>query len=156
LLRRAYRDKSSLPGQQARLIDLSPDGSALLVGKIISDVPSAQELWVEPLLAGAPRRLGNLLADGGVSATWSSDGRQLNHCYKGELHIARSDGTELRKLATVVNPDQYFRWSHDGGKVRFSMLDEKSGKYSLWEVSVSSGAMRWTGKHLEKQLKRPE
>ncbi len=138
--------KVPLPGDKAKLIDLSPDGTELLVGKMISaDAVSGGvvELWVEPLLAGAPRRLGNLLAEG-PSAAWSPDGQQLIYPYKKELHIARSDGTELRTLASVAAFGQvgFMRWSPDGSKVRFSTLDGKSPKFSLWEVSVADGTLR--------------
>ncbi len=132
------------PGNKAKLIDLSPDGTELLVGKLISaDAMSGAvvELWVEPLLAGAPRRLGNLLADG-PAATWSPDGQQLIYSYKKELHIARNDGTELRKLAVLPHIPGFFHWSPDGSKVRFSILDEISYKFSLWEVSVTTGELR--------------
>jgi serine/threonine protein kinase/Tol biopolymer transport system component len=133
-----------LPGKKAKLIDLSPDGTELLVGKMISaDAANGAfvELWVEPLLAGAPRRLGNLLAEG-PSAAWSPDGQQLIYPYKKELHIARSDGTELRKVATITELPGFFRWSPDGNRVRFSTMDAKTSKYSLWEVSLPSGDLR--------------
>jgi serine/threonine protein kinase len=124
-----------LPGNRAKLIDLSPDGSELLVSKTISEdaANGVYELWVEPLLAGAPRRLGNLLSDG-PAATWSPDGQQLIYPYKKGLHVARSDGTELRTLASVAAFGQVglMRWSPDGSKVRFSTLGGKSLKFSLW------------------------
>jgi eukaryotic-like serine/threonine-protein kinase len=134
-----------LPGNKAKLIDLSPDGSELLVGKWVSadDKIAVVELWVEPLLAGAPRRLGNLLTDGPAGA-WSPDGQQLIYTHNKELRIARSDGTELRKLAAVTDFGQvgFMRWSPDGSKVRFSTIGEKSSKFSLWEVSIDNGALR--------------
>ncbi len=133
-----------MPGNKAKLIDLSPDGSELLVGKLITsdDKNSLVELWVQPLLAGAARRLGNLLTDG-PAAAWSPDGQELIYSHNKELHIARSDGTELRKVASVANFGQvgFMRWSPDSSKVRFSTIDGKSLKFSLWEVSVDSGAL---------------
>ncbi len=129
---------------KAKLTDLSPDGSELLLGRIAnngSQTPPV-ELWIKPLLGGeAPRRLGTLLANPTATA-WSPDGKQLIYAINKELHIARSDGTELRKLATAVEPPSFLRWSPDGSKVRFSLRDKQdSFKLSLWEVSVESGAI---------------
>jgi eukaryotic-like serine/threonine-protein kinase len=132
-----------LPRGDTKLIDVSPHGSELLVGKSIgSDSSNGEtELWVDPLFAGAPRRLGNLIADGPV-AVWSPDGRQLIYAYKKELHIARSDGTDLGKLATAPGRLGFLRWSPDGSNVRFSVAEEKDNKLSLWEMSVANGALR--------------
>ena len=132
-----------LPAHRGRLMDLSPDGSELLVGVMIRGdaMDTINELWVEPLITGAPRRLGTLLADNAAGA-WSPDGKQLIYAYKRELHIARSDGTEVRKLATAPGPVRLIRWSPDGSKVRLSTWDGINAKSSLWEVSISSGAVR--------------
>lgn len=131
-----------LPRGDAKLIDVSSHGSELLVGKSIGydSNNAATELWVDPLFVGAPRRLGNLIADGPV-AVWSPDGRQLIYAYKKELHIARSDGTDLRKLATAPGRLGFLRWSPDGSNVRFSVAEEKDNKLSLWEMSVANGAL---------------
>jgi len=49
-----------------------------------------------------------------------------------ELHIARSDGTEIRKLAAPTGSSPYWvRWSPDGSRVRFSVDDA-----SLWEAPI--------------------
>jgi len=43
-----------------------------------------------------------------------------------ELHIARSDGTEIRKLATPTGSSPYWaRWSPDGSRVRFSVDESR-------------------------------
>ncbi len=128
----------------AKPINLSPDGTELLLGRTISSDSkgSLAELWVERLPHGEPRRLGNLLAEDGAAA-WSPDGRELIYALNNEFHIARSDGTELRTLTTAVDKPQFLRWSPDGSKVRFSIEDEKvRGRFSLWEVSLNDGHLR--------------
>jgi eukaryotic-like serine/threonine-protein kinase len=125
------------------LLDLSPDGR-LLLGRDAGGTGWAlrTELWVKPLLGGdAPRRLGNLIAHN-LAAAWSPDGQELIYAVNKELHIARSDGTEIRKLATATALPKSLRWSPDGSKVRFAAHDERDpDKLSLWEVSVATGTL---------------
>ncbi|MGA7413293.1 MAG: protein kinase [Bryobacteraceae bacterium] len=129
----------------ARLIDLSPDGAQLLLGRILGgDAPiPLMELWVKPLLGNeAPRRLGNLSANY-TAAAWSPDGKQLIYAVNKELHIASSDGTEIRRLATAPMAPHVMRWSPDGSKVRLTVKEREGSLMSrLWEVSVESGAVR--------------
>ena len=115
-----------------------------LLGRTIGNdaFGTLDELWVQPLLGGVPRRLGNLVAQN-AAAAWSPDGQQLIYAIHNELHIARSDGTEVRKLATASDAPAFLRWSPDGSKVRFSLPDSKNRlKFSLWEVSVASGELQ--------------
>jgi Tol biopolymer transport system component len=91
------------------------------------------ELWAAPLLGGSARRLGGLGAQIGAAA-WSPDGQQVVYAANGELHIARSDGTEVRKLATFSGAAIWVRWSPDGSRVRFSVVSVGTGHTSLWEA----------------------
>ncbi len=125
------------------ILDLSPDGTELLLGRTTLEETRTvlSELWAQPLLGGAPRRVGNLLAQDNAAA-WSPDGHELIYTINHELHIARSDGTEVRKLATAAESPTFLRWSPDGSRVRFSLPENKGRlRYSLWEVSVASGEM---------------
>jgi eukaryotic-like serine/threonine-protein kinase len=128
---------------RAKLIDLSPDGTELLVGRTArADARNVLfELWVAPLLGAAPRRLGNLFAEG-PAAAWSPDGQQVVYAWHKELHIAGRDGAELRKLAATSGIPVFLRWSPDGSKVRFSLRPEQGTKLSLWEVTVDGGGLR--------------
>src|SRR6185437_5976442 len=126
-------DSLPLPGylQGMFLADLSPDRSELLLikGGWLSSVP--QPLWVAPLGA-APRRLGNLR--GGLGAAWAPDGQQLVYVKGQELDLARSDGTPLRKVVSVAGEPSDPRWSPDGRKIRFTVMDSAHSN-SIWEVS---------------------
>jgi Tol biopolymer transport system component len=119
------------------------------------------EFWVAPLLGGSPRRLGNLMAthrDWLISGTgfptprrygewpeqqsaavWSPDGQQLVYARDMELHLARSDGTEVRKLAAFAGYPFFVRWSPDGHRLRLSVSGRGDTAASLWEVSVDDG-----------------
>jgi DNA-binding winged helix-turn-helix (wHTH) protein len=97
----------SLSVKNARLEDVSPDRTELLVCESPTAVPPCP-LRSVPLLGGSARRLGNLLARRG-SAAWSPDGQQVVYARGKELHIARRDGTEVRKLATVAGDPAWVR-----------------------------------------------
>ena len=120
------------------LVDISPDRTEGLVCANTTS-QAACELWAVPLLGGSARRLGNLLVQLQGSA-WSPDGQQLVYTRDGELHIARSDGTELRKLATLPGVPYWVRWSPDGSILRLSVSTDT--ETSLWEVSIHDGSMR--------------
>jgi len=121
------------------------------------------EFWVAPLLGGSPRRLVDLIAtqrdwlqagtgnptprrqrwfEHQSAAAWSPDGQQLVYARDMELHLARSDGTEIRKLATFAGFPFFVRWSPDGHYVRLSVSGIGDASASLWEVSVDDGHVR--------------
>jgi Tol biopolymer transport system component len=121
--------------KDAFLVDISPDRTELLLCRY-GDTPAPCELWVAPLLGGSARRLGDLVAQGGAAA-WSPDGQQVVYARNGELHIARGDGSEVRKLATFAGTPFWLRWSPDGSRVRFT-VDPGTGPddSSLWEARI--------------------
>jgi len=108
-----------LPVQDGFVVDISPDRTELLLCRH-EDSSGRCELWVAPLLGGAARRLGDFVTAMGTAA-WSPDGQQVVYARDRELHIARSDGTEIRKLATLALDPFWVRWSPDGSRVRFSV-----------------------------------
>jgi len=124
------------------LADLSPDRSDYLLIKfdlatLEADL-GAGTLWTAPAIGGPPRRLGNLTASW---AAWSPDGQQFAYVHNKELHIARSDGTEIRKLASLSDFPFLPRWSPDGRTLRFSSSNAYNSSYSLWEVSTDGSRL---------------
>jgi hypothetical protein len=122
------------------------------------------EFWVAPLVGGSPRRLGDLIAthrdwlssgtgfptprryglyvEQQSAATWSPDGQQLVYARDMELHLARSDGTEVRKLAAFAGFPFFVRWSPDGRRLRLSVSgtgDKRRpcGKFPLTTAACS-------------------
>ena len=121
-----------VPLKDAVTVDISPDRTELLLCRHPT-LFAPCELWVAPLLGGPARRLGDLVAQH-AAAAWSPDGRQVVYARHGELHIARSDGTEVRKLAKLAGEPYFLRWSPDGSRVRFSIV--KGVVSSLWEARI--------------------
>jgi Tol biopolymer transport system component len=107
---------------------IAPDGSELL----LKDVSSCA-LWMAPAMGGSRRWLGDLVATGG--ADWSPDRRQIVYVKGHELHIARSDGSELRKLATLEGDANNPMWSPDGQRIRFTVAVATNAS-ALWEIAT--------------------
>ncbi len=110
--------------------DLSPDGSELLIrGHLISE--NEEPLWLIPTVGGVARRLGNLL---GHDATWSPDGQSVIYASGNDLMIARTDGSDSRKLISVPGRAFWLRTSPDGRKLRFTVLDTRRHTSEIWQT----------------------
>src|SRR5204863_9554448 len=105
-----------------QLADISPNGSELLILQITpaNEVP----IYVLPLPAGLPRRVGDILAH---DASWSPNGEQIVYARGNELYLAKPDGSDSRRLATLTDGASWLRWSPDGKLLRFTMDDSKGG-----------------------------
>jgi Tol biopolymer transport system component len=104
-------------------LNVSPDGAELLV----KDYGAAGrgQFWSLPILGGSPRQLGNIV---GIDGSWSPDGSMLVYSDNSELFLARSDGTESRKLVSVRDESYSPPWSPDGSKLRFNVDDSRTTK----------------------------
>jgi eukaryotic-like serine/threonine-protein kinase len=112
-------------------LNVSPDGAELLV----KDQGTVYEgdLWRLPIVGGSPRRLGAIVAQ---DAAWSPDGGLLAYLHGSELFLAKSDGTDSRKLASLTGRGFYPAWSPAANKLRFTVIDDRTNASSLWEVSA--------------------
>jgi Tol biopolymer transport system component/predicted Ser/Thr protein kinase len=114
-------------------LSISADGSELLAQEQLSPTAQTGPLWSIPILGGSPRRLGDIVSGYGA---WSPDGKTVAYTNGNDLFLAKSDGTESRKLVSMEGFafDPFF--SPDGSKLRLSVQDAKTGAASLWEVSA--------------------
>jgi len=112
------------------LMDISHDRTEFLVCRFLG-FPFC-ELWVEPVVGGSPRRLGNLVAH--EAAAWSPNGLQLAYVRGGELHLASRDGSEIRKLASIGGMDLH--WSPDGRRIVASVSGDANHPTRLWETQA--------------------
>ena len=122
----------SAPSLSMRILSVSSDGSSLLV----SDEPGTAfdgPLWALPVLGGLPRRLGDAV---GHAAAWSPDGQRLVYARGNDLFLARSDGSEARKLLSMDGWPSSPQWSPDGRMLRLTLQDQKTSATALWEMSA--------------------
>jgi eukaryotic-like serine/threonine-protein kinase len=113
------------------LTDISPNGAELLVFRISS--LSDWTLWTVASSGGPARRLGDVA---GSDAIWSPDSQRIFYTKRSDLYVARSDGTQPRKILTVSGQAWRPRISPDGSRIRLTVDDPRSSTYSLWEVST--------------------
>ena len=116
--------------------DVSPDGSELLVlgqrEPFKGALPTA-ELWIVPLVGGTPRRVGDLRAH---EAAWSSDGRNIAFTTGSEdVYLARSDGSDSRRIWRAPGTARWPALSRDGRTLRVTVFP-KSSPPSLWEIGA--------------------
>ena len=129
-----------LPSVDMVPLDLSPDGSELLVvdGQ---GAPPKGPLWTLRLLGGSPRRLGDLIAE---TAAWSPDGKNLVYTDLGNVFLANSDGSGSRKLLSVPGDILNIAWSPDGSMVRFDATETAGtvGQQVEWEVAADGTGLQ--------------
>jgi eukaryotic-like serine/threonine-protein kinase len=121
-------------------LGLSPDASEILLidGQ---GAPPKGPLFSVPVFGGAPRRIGDFVAE---TAAWSPDGKLLAYSNLGDLFVAKSDGTESRKLAGIGGDIRTITWSLDSSHLRFDS-SETAGTVGLQverEISVDGSGMR--------------
>jgi serine/threonine protein kinase/Tol biopolymer transport system component len=119
--------------QGVGIADISPSRTELLITSSSSATILEGPIWILPLPAGSPRRVGEVLAH---DAAWSNDGQQITYAFGKELYLAKSDGTESHKLVSLPGIAFFLRWSPDGSRLRFTMQESGKTAYSLWEVGA--------------------
>ena len=119
------------PSEGLNPLSVSPDGAELLA------IDKPGDLWSLPTIGGSPHRLAKTIAldPFGSDAAWSADGKMLVYCNRGDLYLAKSDGTEARKVVSVPGRLYAPQLSPDETKIRFSVDDPVNGQ-ALWEVST--------------------
>jgi DNA-binding winged helix-turn-helix (wHTH) protein/Tol biopolymer transport system component len=109
------------------LVDVSPDGTNLLVMSVPKEDSVTYPLWDVRVLGGSARRLGEA-----VDASFSPDANSAAYSTpEGDIWVVQSDGTGAHKLASVGGAVTDVGWSPDDRVIRFSRDGE------LWEMSSS-------------------
>ena len=119
--------RKETPFVDPNIFDISPNQSELLVSGAGHE--TGRDLWVVPVPAGAPHRVGDVIVYG---ACWAPDGVHILYTQGHDLYSVKHDGTEIRKIATVAGFPGRPRYSPTGDRVRFTVY-ERNG-LSLWEM----------------------
>jgi len=122
--------------------DISPDRSQLLVGNGYPKATDSAtersdadtELWVQPLPAGAPHRVGNIYAS---AACWTPDGLHVLYADEDTVMVANKDGSEPHQLAKVSGIVRSLRFSPDGQRIRFYVSHSRSDSNTIWEMDAA-------------------
>ncbi len=135
----------TLPVPSMFPVDISPDGSSFLVVNG-SGYPATGPFWSLPILGDSPRRLGDVA---GHIGEWSADGKKLAFGRGQSVYLAKADGTDVRKIATLKNIVSGLAISKDGSSVQIETEEISQsgtsvvvGERSIWEVSASGSTPR--------------
>jgi len=116
--------------------DGSPVRPELLAGGgAFQGMTPDRPLWVVPLPAGPPHRMGDIIAH---DACWAPDGSRLVFANKNDLFVVKPDGSQVRKLAASIYAN-WMRFSPDGTRLRFNVFDESS--VDIFEMGVDGRGM---------------
>jgi Tol biopolymer transport system component/DNA-binding winged helix-turn-helix (wHTH) protein len=121
----------AIPLPDVYVPDIAADGSALLIADV-KDTEKEARLWSVPLPTGSPQRLDD---SSGQAATWSRDRSEVVFAHGSDIYVANGNGSQPRKLATVDGSAFDLRFSPDGRRLRFDVLDSRNGSRALWEVN---------------------
>lgn len=118
------------------LCDLTPDGSAMLLRNLIHSRNDDEPLYIESR-GSAAQRVGNILA---YDAAWFPQTKRILYSADGVAYSTDLSGKSSKRLFTVPGNAFWFRWSPDGTRLRFTVLDRKSEATSIWEVVAGNSA----------------
>jgi len=120
------------------IASISPDRSELLVLNGVAPTSAIAEdlaeLWVQPLPAGAAHRVGNILVSSG--GCWTPDGLQIVYAVGHAVMIANKDGSEPHRLAELPGVPRGFRFSPDGRRIRFFVIQPQTESRTIWEMNA--------------------
>ena len=123
----------ALPTPTMTPLSVSPDGSTLLVADEVGQTAFHGPLWSVPVLGGSARKLGDIDTP---SAEFSPDGQTIAYVSGNDLFLAKSDGSQSRKLVSLSDAVFDPIWSPDAKSIRFRLGGGFNSVGSLWEVGA--------------------
>jgi serine/threonine protein kinase/Tol biopolymer transport system component len=132
----------SVPGLDPEVMDISPDGSSMLVSTVEKE-KSVHTCWNVHILGGSFRRLGEDMLRG----SFSPDGNSVAYFNSaGEIWVVQSDGTGAHRIGAPGSVGSNTNWSPDGKTIRFG----RDGR--IWEISVNGSNLHqlltgWDSQH---------
>ena len=87
-------------------------------------------IWLVPTNGSPTRPLGDIEAR---FAAWSPDGKSIAFAKESAIYLTQNEGSSYRKLFDVPGEVTFLRWSPDGHRLDFTVMDPKTMTSSLWE-----------------------
>jgi Tol biopolymer transport system component/DNA-binding winged helix-turn-helix (wHTH) protein len=128
----------AMPFANTSITDIASDGSAVLVGNF-KGTQGPPALWSLPLPTGSPQRLADV---SGHTAAWSLNRDKLVFASGPDIYIANGNGSDPKKLVTLPGSVANLRFSPDGRRLRFDVLDPKINSTAIWEVRSDGSHLR--------------
>jgi Tol biopolymer transport system component/DNA-binding winged helix-turn-helix (wHTH) protein len=137
-----------VPLKQPRMLDLSRDGTELLIAN--DDGFESSSLWVLPVVGASPRRIGTVPI---TDAKFAADGKSIIYGSEHEVYSVDRDGSSAQKLLKADGIPFGFQFSPDGRTLRFSEFDPRVDSMSVMEASAEGTGLhqmfqaccgRWT------------
>ena len=127
----------SVPLKQPSLLDISKDGTELLVAS--GQTGEALSLWIQPVSGGSPRRVGTVL---GHDAAFGADGTSILYGTGHDVYSVSRDGSSPRKLFAADGTCFAFHSSFDARVLSFTELG-----YLDDTMKIMEGSPEGTGLH---------
>ena len=138
----------SVPLKQPLPFDLSKDGTELLVAT--KEGNGFSSLWVQPVAGGSPHRVGAVLpftAAFNAIAAFGADETSVIYSQGHDVYSVNRDGSSSRKLLTVENAPEFFRFSPDARVLRFTQNDTTHHDGTAATMTIMGAAPDGTGLH---------
>lgn len=130
--------RTPTPFDNTRIFDLSPDHSQFLIGQM-THRGEETALWLWPVQGGAPRRLGDVIAQ---EAVWSPIGDLIAYVHGESIELTDPQGNHVRELAKFHPAPHSLVWSPDGKRLRFTQTNLLEGTDSMWETGLEQTTPR--------------
>jgi len=130
--------RTPTPFDNTRIFDLSPDHSQFLIGQL-THRGEETALWLWPVQGGAPRRLGDVIAQ---EAVWSPVGDLIAYVHGESIELSDPQGNHVRELAKFHPAPHSLVWSPDGKRLRFTQTNLLEATDSMWEIGLEQSTPR--------------
>lgn len=116
------------------ILDISPDGSTLLVKEyaFVAASDYSDRVWLQPTSGAPAHPLGDVRAD--FAAAWSPDGKTIAFAQQNVIYFTTDLGATYRRAIEAPGTVQWIRWSPDGQRLRFTVVDLTTNISSIWEA----------------------
>jgi len=130
----------STPLKQPRVLDLSRDGTELLIAN--DDGYDSSSLWVQPVVGGSPRRIVTVPI---TDAKFGRDGKSIIFGTDHDVYSVNRDGSSSRKLLTANAVPFGFRFSLDGRTIRFTEFDQRLDSMTIMQAAADGTSLHGIG-----------